>query len=103
MKVSVPPRDRDRLVRVVHMERRQDGLLDLTLLRLDAAARGSVVRQTLTPGDRGVNDLAEGAPMFDSRGIPSFPPGFWPARRTAGGWVALIDEVAPRPRQAVLA
>jgi hypothetical protein len=36
--------------------------------------------------------LADGAPIFDAHGTPDFPPGFWPARRVAGGWVALIDD-----------
>ena len=94
MRVSISVRDRDRLVRALSMERRQDGMLDLTLLRLDPGTQSAVLHQTLRPGDRGVAILAEGAPAFDARGIADYPDGFWPARRTAGGWIALIDEPA---------
>jgi hypothetical protein len=103
MKVSVSPRERDRLVRALYIERRQDGLLDLTLLRLDPGQQSSVLHQTMRASDHGVAALADGAPAFDTRGIAGFPPGFWPARRTAGGWVALIDEPSAKPRRTVTA
>lgn len=69
----------------------------MTMLRLDPGQESAVVRQVLSKVEKGIASLADGAPVFDSRGVAGLPEGFWPARRTAGGWIALIDEPSPFP------
>jgi len=95
MRITVSARYRDRLVRVLRMEPRQDGFVDTTMLRLDPGQESAVVHQVLSKGEKGMAVLADGAPAFDARGVSDLPEGFWPARRTAGGWIALIDEPSP--------
>lgn len=90
MRLSVSPSNRDRLMRALRVERREDGLLDATLLRLDPGQGSAVLRQTMSPSFS--DFLADGAPFFDTRDMDNLPPGLWPARRTAGGWIALIDD-----------
>ncbi len=90
MRVSIPNRDRERLVRALRADSRPDGKVELTLLRLEPGEQPALVRQSVSARQSEV--LSDGAPIFDSHGVPDFPPGFWPARRVAGGWVALIDD-----------
>jgi len=95
MRVSISPRNRYRLVRALRIEARPDGMIDMTLLRLDPGQQSPVIQQTFVRDDPDFNILADGAPAFDARGAGEYPEGIWPARRTAGGWIALIDEPAP--------
>ena len=90
MRVSIPSRDRERLVRALRVENRPDGNVELTLLRLEPGEQPALLKQSVSSLQGQV--LADGAPIFDAHGTPDFPPGFWPARRVAGGWVALIDD-----------
>ena len=90
MRVSIPSRDRERLVRALRVENRPDGKVELTLLRLEPGEQPALLKQSVS-ALLGAS-LSDGAPIFDSHGAPEFPPGYWPARRVAGGWVALIDD-----------
>lgn len=75
-------------------EPRDDGTIEFTLLQLDPMGELPIQRLICSATGHDAEVLLDGAPAYDARGLPDLPEGFWPARRVAGGWLALIDDSA---------